>query len=130
MKYYTLKKFYEEEKNLEESGASDKAISKHRKIWDLASKGWELSKVGEERMKKAAALLRTVYKEWRMKDQVLEWDQYDNEYARHMCKYYDKKDDQQIEKLKKLCKELGLKLDMSTFAHVFAETKTGRREII
>lgn len=48
----TVKQFYKEEKELEEARASDAAISKHRKIWDLASKGWELSRVGEKRWKK------------------------------------------------------------------------------
>lgn len=125
----TLKKFYEEEE-MERSRASDKAISTHRKIWDLASHGWELSRVGEKRWKKAAQLLRAVHHEWNLKDLSMEWDQYDTPHAHRMRAYYDKKDDAQILKLKKLCKELGLTLEMGTFAHIVAETKNGRREII
>lgn len=127
---FTLKKFYEEEKALQESGASDAAISRHRKLWDLASKGWELQRVGEKRMRKAAYLLRSVHREWNLKDKALQWDQYDNDHCRRMAQFYDKADDKQIKLLKKLCKELGLTLEMSTFAHVSAYTKNGRREIL
>ena len=126
----TVKQFYKEEKELEEARASDAVISKHRKIWDLASKGWELSRVGEKRWKKAAHLLREVHHEWNLKDKALEWDQYDNDHARRMARLYDKKDDEQIAKLKKICKALDLELEMGTFAHVVAKTKTGRREIL
>lgn len=125
-----VKEFYEEERELQENGASDRVISTHRKIWDLASKGWTLSRVGEERKRKAAALLRAVHREWNLKDQALEWDQYDNDHARRLARSYDKKDDLQIKKLQKLCKALGLTLEMSTFAHVAAYTKNGRREIL
>lgn len=130
VKYWTLAQFYKEEKELKKNGESEKAISKHRKIWDLASKGWTLSKVGEDRKQLAAQLLKEVYHEWKCKDNALEWDQYDNDHARRMRQHWDKKDDESIEKLKNLCKTLGLTLEMSTFAHVAANTKNGRREIL
>lgn len=128
-KMITLTQFYKEEHELEQSGTAAQ-ISKHRKIWDLASRGWTLSKVGESRMKKAAQLLRTVHQEWNAKDKSLEWDQWDNDHARRMRQRWDNKDDEAIAKLKRLCKALGLTLEMSTFAHIVAHTPNGTREIL
>lgn len=128
--YYTLKQFYKEEKELEQQGATSAQISKHRKIWDLASRGWTLSKVGTKRTTAARSLLWWVHREWKCKDNALEWDQWDNDHARRRRQYWDHKDDEALEKIEKLCKVLGLALECSTFAHIVAETPNGRREIL
>lgn len=123
--FYTLKLFLLEDKALQENGASDKALFKHRKIWNIASCGWKLKRVSYQRLEQAKNLYNAIKRAWHYKDLSLEFDSY--EHTQRRASYYSKKEDKQLEKIKALCKPLNLVLSCSTFAHVYRIDKATKR---
>ena len=123
--FYTLKLFKIEDNALLENGASDKVLFKHRKIWSLASKNWAMKRVSYKRLEQAKALYNAIKKAWRLKDLYLEADS--NEYTQKRACYYSKKEDEQLDKIKRLCKPLDLVLSCSTFAHVYTTDKASKK---
>ena len=112
-KFYTPKTLQQETQFL----TSEKAIFKARTIWRLASFDWKLKRVSFKRLEQAKKLYNAVRLAWRYKDKSLE---YDSVYNEQLAKRYSAKEDKALEKIKALCKPLGLSLVCSTWAHIYA----------
>lgn len=125
MNYYTLKNFKNENDFLLNNGASDKALFKVRKIWAIASHNWELKRVSYKRLEQAKNLYNAIKRAWHFKDLYLEADS--NEYTQKRANYYSHKEDEQLDKIKKLAKPLKLTLSCSTFAHIYTTDKETKR---
>lgn len=125
MNYYTLKQFRNENDFLLKNGASDKALFKFRKIWVIASHNWDLKRVSYKRLEQANKLYNAVKRAWHFKDLYLEADSC--EYTQKRANYYSRKEDEQLEKIKKLAKPLNLTLSCSTFAHIYTTEKGTNR---
>ena len=119
MKFYTLKQFNQDNKTLLENGATDAQLFRLRTVWRLASYDYKLARVSLKRLEQAKRLYNAVRKNWKTRDNYLEFDSiHDHETA----KYYSNKEDKELLKIKELCKPLKLTCICSTWSHIYADT--------